>query len=116
MEWVITLGLGFAGRLGGDIWHVGGKVVWRDQKRSKKWPGVAKNSSGLRAGLVQFYSGVVLAVTLGSGLLRVRDAPGDVGAQWATRGHDRLSTGVMVRRVGVDSPGVVVALAPHLLR
>ena len=81
MEWVITLGLGFAGKLGGDSWHVRRQIAWSGATKTVEevaWGG--QNGSGLRAGLVQFYGGVVLAVTLGSGLLRVHDAPGDVGA------------------------------------
>ena len=76
--------------------NVANGVVWYDQNSWQKWPGVAKTVQALWRAWCSFWGGVVLSVTLGYGLLRVRDAPVDVGAQWATRGCGRLSISVIV--------------------
>ena len=80
-------------------------VVTLDQNSmcNVAWHG--RNSSGLTAGLVQSVSGVVLMVTLGTGLLGVRDAPNDVGARWA-----KSPLGGRGGTMGVDSQSDVVAL------
>ena len=109
MEWVITLGLGFAGRLGGDSWHV--RRQWRGLVQTKEFGNVAwhgQNSSGLMAGLVQFYGGVVLTVTLGSGLLRVRGGAG----WWALCGRRSGPDG----RGGDGGRGLAVRCGVALIR
>ena len=59
------------------------------------WPKQFRPYGG--PGAVQFVGGVVLTVTLGSGLLGVRDAPDDVGARWATCGRGLARCGCRPR-------------------
>ena len=75
-----------------------------------KWPGMAKTVQALWRAWCSLMVGVVLVVTLGTGLLRVRDAPGDVGARWATCRRGRLSVGVMVRWAWTSSFSYGVAV------
>ena len=88
MEWVITLRLGFAGRLGGDSWHVRRQMAWSGATKTVRRSGLAwpKTVQALGQAQCSFCGGVRFSVTLGCGLLRVRGAPVDMGAQWATRG------------------------------